>query len=77
MKPDSKYDKAKKRDKWHWHLVMTFSVASWRFLHDNNDEDDRHSPEYGGTPEGPMPVMKDVGKSTTDNVTQATESVSD
>ncbi len=53
---------------------MTLSLASRRFLHDNHDEDDSHSPEHGGTPEGPVPIVEGVGKATADDVTQAAES---
>ena len=52
---------------------MSFGLSSWRFLHDEYDEDNSNKPEDRSPAQGPVPIpVEGDRKATADNVTEAT-----
>ena len=55
---------------------MAFGLSSWRFLHDEYDEDDGQKSEDRSPSQGPVPIaVEGDGKSATDYVAKAAGNV--
>jgi hypothetical protein len=53
---------------------VAFSLSSWRFLHDKNDEKDCHGAEDWSSTQGPVPIPgKGRREAASDNISEAAE----
>ena len=56
------------------YLVVAFSLSSWGFLHDEDDEENGHGTEDGSSAQGPVPIAgKGRRETAADNIAEAAE----